>query len=243
MKNSKKDLICRMEVEDDLGIRRGAKRKLVVSDRIYILIKIILIAAIPAVYFLCSPLLVLVVLAYFGLIVITNNIEKNFNLGLKRELHIPLPKTDSLLCLLLVLITVAGMIVSSVSTTQKSSMFEGFGDAQLETVIDEGDFSSARFTWMKIWTKTKEFGTLMTGTRYIFQEQRGFGMPGGFDGEPPEGFTPPTGSDMPDMSELLDNLPFAVLFESIVKAVDTGMLLVICVCGLVSIRKFKKLTN
>ena len=242
MKNSKKDLIHRMEVEDDLGIKRGTKKRFVVPNKVYILIKIILIAAIPAVYFICSPLLVVVVLAYFGLIVITNNIEKNYNLGLKKELHIHLPKTDSLLCLLLVLITVVGVVVSSVSMTQRSSMFEGFDDSQLEDVIDEGDFSSADFVWMQIWTKTKDFGTLMTGTRYFFQEQRGFGGFGGF-GEPPEGFTPPSGSDMPDMSELLDNMPFSIIFESIIKAVDTGMLVVICLGGLFSMRKFKKLTR
>lgn len=240
MKNSKKDLIHRMEVEDDLGIKRGAKKRFVVPNKVYILIKIILIAAIPVVYFICSPLLVLVVLAYFGLIVITNNIERNYNLGLKKELHIHLPKTDSLLCLLLVLITVVGVVVSSVSMTQRSSMFEGFDDSQLEDVIDEGDFSSADFVWMQIWTKTKDFGTLMTGTRYFFQEQRGFGGPGG---EPPEGFSPPSGSDMPDMSELLDDMPFSIIFESIIKAVDTGMLVVICLCGLFSMRKFKKLTR
>ena len=242
MKNSKRDLIHRMEVEDDLGIKRGTKKRFVVPNKVYILIKIILIAAIPAVYFICSPLLVVVVLAYFGLIVITNNIEKNYNLGLKKELHIHLPKTDSLLCLLLVLITVVGVVVSSVSMTQRSSMFEGFDDSQLEDVIDEGDFSSADFVWMQIWTKTKDFGTLMTGTRYFFQEQRGFGGFGGF-GEPPEGFTPPSGSDMPDMSELLDNMPFSIIFESIIKAVDTGILVVICLGGLFSIRKFKKLTR
>lgn len=240
MKNSKRDLIHRMEVEDDLGIKRGTKKSLVVPNKVYILIKIILIAAIPVVYFICSPLLVVVVLAYFGLIVITNNIEKNYNLGLKKELHIHLPKTDSLLCLLLVLITVVGVVVSSVSMTQRSSMFEGFDDSQMEDVIDEGDFSSADFVWMQIWTKTKDFGTLMTGTRYFFQEQRGFGGPGG---EPPEGFSPPSGSDMPDMSELLDDMPFSIIFESIIKAVDTGMLVVICLCGLFSMRKFKKLTR
>ena len=96
---------------------------------------------------------------------------------------------------------------------------------------------------MQIWTKAKDFGTLMTGTRYFFREQRGFGGFGGPGGEPPEGFSPPSGSDMPDMSELLDNMPFSIIFESIVKAVDTGMLVVICLCGAFSIRKFKKLTR
>ena len=196
MKNSKKDRIYRMEVEDDLGIRRGRKKRFVLPNRVYILVKLVLIAAIPAVYFLCSPLLAVVALAYFGLIVITNNIEKNFNLGLKKSLQIHLPKADSLLCLLLILITVVGMVVSSVSMTQKSSQFEGFDDSMLEDVIDNEDISEAGIVWMQIWTKTKDFGTLMTGTRYLFIEQRGFGSfggPGGPGGEPPEGFSPPDG--------------------------------------------------
>ena len=243
MKNSKKDLIRRMEVEDDLGIRRGAKKRFVVPDKVYIIIKICLIAALPAVYFLCSPLLAVVVLAYFGLIVVTNNIEKNFNLGLKKDLHIRLPKTDSLLCLLLVIITAVGVTVSSVSMTQRASMFEGFDDSQLEEVIDDADFSSADFVWMQVWTQVKDFGTLMTGTRYLFEEQRGFGGFGGPGGEPPEGFTPPSDADLPDMSEILDGMPFSIIFESVVKAVDTGLIVVICVCGLFSVRKFRKLTK
>lgn len=52
MKNSKKDRIYRMEVEDDLGIRRGRKKRFVLPNRVYILVKLVLIAAIPAVYFL-----------------------------------------------------------------------------------------------------------------------------------------------------------------------------------------------
>lgn len=243
MKNSKKDRIYRMEVEDDLGIRRGRKKRFVLPNRVYILVKLVLIAAIPAVYCLCSPLLAVVVLAYFGLIVITNNIEKNFNLGLKKSLQIHLPKADSLLCLLLILITVVGMVVSSVSMTQKSSRFEGFDESMLEDVIDNEDISEAGIVWMQIWTKTKDLGTLMTGTRYLFIEQRGFGSFGGPGGEPPEGFSPPTGGGMPDMSELLDDMPFSIIFESIIKAVDSGLLVVICVCGLLSVRKFKKLTK
>ena len=243
MKNSKKDRIYRMEVEDDLGIRRGRKKRFVLPNRVYILVKLVLIAAIPAVYFLCSPLLAVVVLAYFGLIVITNNIEKNFNLGLKKSLQIHLPKADSLLCLLLILITVVGMVVSSVSMTQKSSRFEGFDESMLEDVIDNEDISEAGIVWMQIWTKTKDLGTLMTGTRYLFIEQRGFGSFGGPGGEPPEGFSPPTSGGMPDMSELLDDMPFSIIFESIIKAVDSGLLVVICVCGLLSVRKFKKLTK
>ena len=230
-----------MEMQDDLGIRRGAMSPFAVPDKLYITIKVCLLIAIPAVYFICSPLLVLVVLAYLGLIVITNGIEKNANLGLKRELHIHLPKTDSLLCLLPVIITIVGVVVSSVSSTQRGSMFEGFDDDMLDDVLGSGGFSSFNLVWMQVWTKIKSFGTLMTGTRYFFMEQRGFGGFGGPGWDPPEGFTPPSGSSMPDMSELLEDMPFSVMFESIVKAVDTGLLVIVLICGVLSVFRFKKL--
>ena len=244
MKHSKKDLIYRMEVEDDLGIKRGVKRRLVLPNKAYILLKLCLIASLPAVYFLCSPLLVLVVLAYFGLVFVTNGIEKNFNLGLKKELRVQLPKTDSLLCLLLVIIAVTGMVVSSVSG-QQGSMFEGFVPDELEEIIEAGDFSSSDFARQQVLTRIRDFGTLMTGTRYLFQEQQTFGggmmaPPDGFD--PPEGFEPPSDVSVPDISELLEDLPFSIMFSSIVKAVNSALLVLICVCGLLSIRKFKKLT-
>lgn len=250
MRASDKKRIHRMEVEDDLGIKRGVKSKFVVPIKLYKLIKLCLIIAIPVVYFICSPLLILVVLAYFGLIFVTNNVEKNLNQGLRKDLHVHLPKIDSILCILLIIITIAGTVVSSVSTTQKKSMFEGMNSTQLEEVLGK-DFDDSKFTSMRIWNKVKDVGTLLTGTRYFFQEERGFrGGIGGFrpEGfEPPEGFTPPEGFSPPsgdfsppDMNEMLSNMPFSIIFQSIIKAVDTGMLILIVLCGLTSFRKIKK---
>ena len=88
-------------------------------------------------------------------------------------------------------------------------------------------------------------GLTAAGTRYLFREQRVFGGFGDFGGnfDPPEGFSPPTGSDMPDMSDLLGSMPFSIIFESVIKAVDTGLLVIVCVCGLLSLRKYRKLTK
>lgn len=245
MRASDKKRIHRMEVEDDLGIKRGVKARFVVPIKLYKLIKLCLIIAIPVVYFICSPLLILVVLAYFGMIFLTNNVEKNLNHGLRKDLHVHLPKIDSILCILLVIITIAGTVVSSVSTTERKSKFEGMDSTQIEESL-KGDFDDSKFKSMRIWNEVKEFGTLLTGTRYFFQEERGFrgGMGGGRPsdmGEPPEGFEPPSGEfSPPDMNEMLSNMPFSMIFQSIIKAVDTGMLLVIVFCGLISFRKIKK---
>ena len=249
MRASDKKKIYRMEVEDDLGIKRGVKAKFVIPIKLYKLIKLCLIIAIPVAYFICSPLLILVVLAYFGMIFVTNGVEKNLNQGLRKDLHVHLPKTDSVLCILLVVITIAGTVVSSVSTTQKKSMFEGMNSTQLEEVLGK-DFDDSKFTSMRIWNKVKDVGTLLTGTRYLFQEERGFrGGIGGFrpegfepqEGGPPDGFEPPSGDfSPPDMNEMLSNMPFSIIFQSIIKAVDTGMLVVIVLCGLTSFRKIKK---
>lgn len=245
MRASDKKRIHRMEVEDDLGIKRGVKAKFVIPIKLYKLIKLCLIIAIPAVYFLCSPLLIVVVLAYFGMIFITNNIERNLNQGLRKDLHVHLPKIDSILCILLVIITIAGTVVSSVSTTERKSKFEGMNSTQIEESLGN-NFDESKFKAMRVWNEVKNFGTLLTGTRYFFQEERSFG--GGIGGgrppemgEAPEGFEPPSGDfSPPDMNEMLSNMPFSIIFQSIIKAVDTGMLIVIVFCGLMSFRKIKK---
>ncbi len=250
MRASDKKKIHRMEVEDDLGIKRGVKAKFVIPIKLYKLIKLCLIIAIPVVYFICSPLLIVVVLAYFGLLFVTNGVEKNLNQGMRKDLHVHLPKVDSILCILLVIITIAGTIVSSVSTTQRKSPFEGMDSTQIEETLGDMDFDSTSFKVRRVWNKVKDVGTLMTGTRYFFVSQDGFrggfggggGRPEGF--EPPEGFTPPSGDfEPPDLNNMLANLPFSMIFQSIIKAVDSAMLLVICGCGLLSFRKIKKATQ
>ena len=247
MRSSDKKRIHRMEVEDDLGIKRGVKSKFSVPTKVYKIIKLCLIISIPVVYFLCSPLLIVVALAYFGLIFITNNVEKNINQGLRKDLQIHLPKIDSILCILLIIIAVASSVVSSVSTTQKKSIFEGMNSSEIEEII--GDFDDSSFKTKAVWNKIKEVGTLSTGTRYFFKEEEVFrGGIGGF--EPPEGFSPPEGFEPPsgdfsppDMNEMLSDMPFSVVFQSIVKAVASFILIVIVLCGLLSFRKIKKFAD
>ena len=248
MKNSDRKRIHRMEIEDDLGIKRTTKKKFVLPIKVYKIIKLCLIIAIPVVYFLCSPLLILIMLAYIGLLVVTHSIEKEYNKGLKKDLRTALPKTDSILCILVVIIAVVCVAVSSFSTTQRVSPFEGMTETEIEETIDLPKFDKGDMVWRKIENGIKNVATLSTGTRYLFQSERSFGRgrgPGGGmpDFEPPEGFTPPSGGmkEPPDMNKMLQDMPFSMVFESIIKAVNTGMIVIVCIVGVASLRKLKKL--
>ena len=251
MKNSDRKRIRRMEMEDDLGIKREKKKKFVLPIKAYKIIKLSLIIALPVVYFLCSPLLILVILAYIGLLVITRSIEKEYNKGLKKDLRTALPKTDSILCILVVIIAITCVCVSSLSTTSRKSAFEGMNQEQIEEVLEFPKFDKGDITARKVENALKNIATLSTGTRYFFQSERTFGRGRGFGGgmpnfpELPEGFTPPSdmpnGMKPPDMTEMLENMPFSLVFESIIKAVNTGMLVIVCLAGLASLRKLKKL--
>lgn len=251
MRNSDKKRIHRMEVEDDLGIKRVKKKKFVLPLKAYKIMKLCLIVALPVVYFICSPLLIVVILAYIALLGVTHSIEKEYNKGLKKELRTIFPKTDSLLCILVLVIAIACVGVTSFSTTQKSSPFEGMTEAQIEETIELPEFSKSDMTWRQIENGIKNVSTLSTGTRYFFQSERSFGKGRGPGGgmekfEPPEGFTPPSGGmggrgAPSDMNDMLQNMPFSMIFESVIKAVNTAMILIICIVGLVSLRKLKKL--
>ncbi len=249
MKDSKRKEIRRKEVEDALGIKREENTKPIISFKAYRIIRICLIAALPVVYFLCSPFIIVVLLAWIALLFITRSLEKNYNAGLKKDLCTKLPKTDSILCILLVILVAVSVTVSSVSTTTRKTPFDGMTSEELQEKLDDFDFDDSRFVWIRIESKLKDIGSVMTGTRWLFQEERGFrgGFGGGFGGkpdmgnfEPPEGMQPPTGGK-PDMSEMLSNMPFSMVFSSIVKAVSTGMLIAIIVVGILSLRKMSKL--
>ncbi len=249
MKASKRKEIQRKEAEDALGIKRGAKIKPIISFKTYRIIRISLIAALPVVYFLCSPFILLVLLAWIGLLFVTRSLEKNYNAGLKKDLCTKLPKTDGALCILLVILVSVSVTVSSLSTTTRKTPFDGMTSEELAGKLDDFDFDDSKFIWIRIESKLKDIGSAMTGTRWLFQEERGFrgGFGGGFGGkpnmgdfQPPEGMEPPTGGK-PDMSEMLSNMPFSMVFSSIVKAVSTGMLIAIVVVGILSLRKMSKL--
>lgn len=243
-----KQRMRRMQIEDDLGIKRTEKKKTVMPIKVYTTIKLCLIIALPIVYFLCSPLLILIVLAYGGLIFVTNSIEKEYNKGLKKDLCTELPKTDSVLCILVLIVAIVCVCVSSFSTTQKVSPFEGMTETEIEQMIDLPALDETDIAWRRIGNTLEDVATLSTGTRYLFQSKKAFGGGRGSGGgmpdfQPPEGFTPPSGGmgSPPDINDMLSNMPFSMVFESVVKAINTGLLVGVCIAGLISLSKLKKL--
>ena len=241
MRNSKRKETRRKEQEDAIGIKRGKVAKALISIKIYKIIKICLIIALPIAYFVFSPLLIAVALGWVGLLFITNSIEKNYNDGLKSEMCTRLPKADSIIALLIIIIALISVGVSSFSFSTKVGRFDGMTDTQIEEILENSNVSEFDLTLRRVGMKIKDFSTLGTGTRYLFASERAFmGGPGGMMGrEPPEGFTPPT--TRPDVSEIMKNMPFSMLFESIVRAMNSALLVVLGVLGVLSLLKLKKL--
>lgn len=239
MKESKRKRLQRMEYEDAAGIKRRAYTRCVFTSKTLSILRIFLIAAVPIVYFLCSPLLFAVVFLWFLLLFAVHSAEKRYNDGLKSDLRTKFPKTDCILCLVLIAVVAIGVTVSSVSVNTRSGFFDGMTEEEIGERLD-GVFDSGDFVLRRIESVFKDVGSLMTGTRWLFRSERGFGDFGGFGGaKPPDGISPPSGG-MPDMSEMLSDMPFSMVFGSVVKAVSTGMLVVVCIVGVVcSVRTWK----
>ncbi len=249
-----KHIRSRLEIEDDNCIQRKKKTGFRVSMKTYRRIKLGLIIAIPVVYFVYSGLLFFVFAALAATIVITNVKEKEFNKGLKKELRSSLPKGDSLLAILVILLSVVSIIFSLSTSSQRKSMFEGFNETEIQESIQGFDFEfdESDRVWREIKNQLRSLGNLSTGERVFFQEARRFGMMG--KGMPPNGFTPPANGmgsipDMPemkppkDMSEMMDEIPFSILFSSILKSVNTGLVFLVAGVGAITLIKVRKIED
>ncbi len=235
----------RLEIEDDNCIQKKKKTGLRVSMKTYRRIKLSLIIAIPVVYFVYSGLLFLVFTALAAMLILTNVKEKEFNRGLKKELQSHLPKGDSLLAILVIVISIVSIIFSVSTSSQKKSMFQGFNETEIEETIKDFDFEfdKGEMIWREIQNQLRNLGNLSTGERVFFKEARRFGMMGG--GMPPDGGKgsaamgeerkPPK-----DMSEMMDEIPFSILFSSILKSVNTGLVFLVAGVGAISLVKVRK---
>ncbi len=246
----------RLEIEDDNCIQKKKKTGFRVSMKTYRRIKLALIIAIPVVYFVYSWLLFFVFAGLSATIVLTNVKEKEFNKGLKKELQSSLPKGDSLLAILVIIISIVSILFSLSTSSQRKSMFQGFNETEIQESIKDFDFEFDKgdMIWREIQNQFRNLGNLSTGERIFFQETRRFGMMGG--GMPPDGAEPPAdmGSmpDMPDMpemkppkdmSEMMDEIPFSILFSSILKSVNTGLVFLVAGVGVISLMKVRKIED
>ncbi len=244
----------RLEIEDDNCIQKKKKTGFRVSMKTYRRIKLALIIAIPIVYFVYSGLLLFVFAGLSATIVLTNVKEKEFNKGLKKELQSSLPKGDSLLAILVIIISIVSILFSLSTSSQRKSMFQGFNETEIQESIKDFDFEFDKgdMIWREIQNQLRSLGNLSTGERVFFQEARRFGMMG--KGMPPDGFEPPAGDmgsmpDMPemkppkDMSEMMDEIPFSILFSSILKSVNTGLVFLVAGVGVISLVKVRKIED
>lgn len=186
MKNSQKDLIRRMQKQDALGISRKKREYLHIGRRLYRTVKIAFAVLIPVMFFLYSPLLILVVLAYFVTVCIFNaNAEKEMNENYRRDCHVKMPRYDLIVAGIVLGVTIVGIVLSEILSKSAGGMLGSFSDDELEDFIGSGKFPGGMSgTWFKVREILTDLGSLMTGERSLFFSFR-IGMqppPGGFGG-------------------------------------------------------------
>ncbi len=251
-----------MEIEDDLGILRKKTRR-TMSIKMFKRIKIVLAALIPLIYFIYSPLLLPLFLCYVALYFIARSIEKSVNKNLRKEYYINIPKFDSVLAFIAIIITVAGIMLSLFATTMKGGMFEGKSDEQIRAEMEERGMSdSAIDNMLERMAKRpmnnsrkniliKNAFTMLSGERIFFEEQGGMGRDRGFprDGmvsgdSQSEDFVPPEGEIRPERSNMMDfanNIPFDRIFSQIASSVNTVIVFLVSLSGLLTIYLMKRL--
>jgi hypothetical protein len=232
-KQKKARKIRQLENMDAKGISRK-KWKFTYSPQKFIKIKAILIVFIPIVYMVYSPLLFIVMLLYAGLFYLAIGTERSMNKSVIKSNHIKIPKYDSAIALLLVVVAFLGSIF-------------GVSNGRV------GRFSNT--VWSKITTSMTNFGSLLTGRRTLFGNSRGFGF--GTAPKPPEGFVanasefsdnmgsmPPGGGGRPDFDIDITNIPIEFMFSQILSTVQTALIFLVVGVGVFSLwmtyKKMKK---
>ena len=177
--------ILEKERQDAEGISRK-KWKFVISAKWFVIIKLSLIISIPILYFVYSPLLILVMLAYVGLFFLAIMAEHSINKSVIRSNHITISKFDSAVALIVIVIALAGSIMSSTSKSQPPS-FEGMNRSEISQAFNDDGFEDLRvkMKWNRFLSGVKNFGSLLTGERSVFRVKKefNFGMM-----EPPKDF-------------------------------------------------------
>ena len=232
MKNSQKDLIRRMQKQDALGISRKKREYLHIDRRLYRTVKIAFAVLIPVMFFLYSPLLILVVLAYFVTVCISNaNAEKEMNENYRSDCHVRMPRCDLIVAGIVLGVTVVGIVLSEILSRSAGGMLGSFSDEELEDFIGSGKFPGGMSgTWFKVREILTDLGSLMTGERSLFFSLR-TGMqppPGGFGG----------GGGMPDIS--LSDLPLSFVFSTLFSVLNSIFVFAVAVLALLSLRSVKK---
>lgn len=166
---AKKKRIQIMEEQDAKGISRK-KWKFTISPTLFIIIKLILIILIPIVYFVYSPLLILVMIAYVSLFFLARFAEHSLNKSVIRANHIHIMKFDSFIALLVIIIAFAGSF-SSINNKNKQSAFGGFNSTQVSEMLGNKSVRNIKKSnkTSQVQTYFTNFFTLLTGERNVFE--------------------------------------------------------------------------
>lgn len=180
-KSSKRKKIQIMERQDALGISRK-RHRFTISLSVFTLIKLVLIALIPIVYFVYSPLLISIMILYAATFFACFAAENGMNTSVIKSQHIKIAKFDCAIALAVIVIAVCGGFMSLTTKTQRS--FKEFVHA--DSSYTQSDFfkqMQKRKNTQIALRNLKQFGSCLTGERNIFKTTDGFS----FGGEkPPE---------------------------------------------------------
>ena len=212
-KKLKNNKIKKMEKEDSLGISRK-KIEGVIPPSVYVILKIIGIVLIPLFYFIYSPLLILAVLYNVILIVFTKMCEKYMNRSYIKSSHIKLLRFDSVIAIIVLLITFAGFIISF--NTKKK--------------IPNSNLAQ------EIQMKAENLGSCLTGNRVLFGDNKG--MHFGTKDMPKD---MPKPNEKRDFKEFgLDDLPVEAIFSQMVSSINTILIFMIPITNFVTLIIFKR---
>ena len=260
--SSKKKKIQQMELQDAQGISRK-KWKHTMNPNLFILIKLIVIALIPIVYFVYSPLLIFVFFAYIGLFFLARMAERSMNKSVIRSNHIHISKFDSGVALIVVIIALFGGLLSATQKNAKSS-FGGMQNTEFFEKRGDMDFSSfkRKAEWNQFKQKLVSIGSLLTGERNLFEEERTFnftpakppedfikdkseipelpadfdgGSFGDFEGFPGGGGFMPGGGRGQKFNFSFDDIPIDYVTSSTMSTINTVLIFSVAGLGLISI--------
>lgn len=228
--HSKSKKIRKMERQDAKEISRNLNYKRIMEPKLFIRLKIISVLIIPIVYFVYSPFLIFCmcfsVFLFFGAIWTENYLNKSY---IKAN-HIKIPKFDSAIALLVIVVAIVGMCINSNSNVHRGHFENSF-------IMDVKSFM-------------ENTGSLLTGKRELIRGNfvMKFAMK-----EPPEGFVPDASMMQGKIDQMggpknfkmdIGDLPIEFLFSSILSTVNTVLIFSISVLGVVSLyiiyRKRKK---
>ncbi len=112
---SKKKDVYRKEQQDAKCISRK-KRNFIMPYKVYLAIKILLIILIPVVYFVYSPLLVVIMFAYLGCFLMARMTERGMNKSVIKSNHIHIPTFDSALALIVIVVALFTVLLNPAPT-------------------------------------------------------------------------------------------------------------------------------